>query len=406
MANFRIYRGWWIVSAIFLASAFTVGSDRYAFGLFVEPLEETFGWSRTQISASLSFAAVSGLMAPLFGWIMDRYGAKWIMTTSLLLIGLSYLLRPLMSELWHLYALSLLQYIGYTSATILPTGRLVGIWFRNRRGRVMGLTSMGNNFGGLVFPLIAGSVLSAASWQWGYIVFAGIAFLVMVYALVVVREPPPSGNIEPQRRQTLSILTGWTVKQALRSKAFYAITLAILLGNFTYSTVLPHVVTHLINEGISVTMASLALSILAAFGMLGKLVMGYLSERITARYALMIDLCGQAFFLILMLFAGSSAMILWFSVILFGFFFGAFGALLQLIVYDTFGIRFYGSIMGIISLTTIVSFSVGPILAGASFDITSSYRIAFIIAAALFLTGALSLTQARATQPQASVSVG
>ncbi len=269
----------------------------------------------------------------------------------------------------------------------------------------MGLTSMGNNFGGLVFPLIAGSVLSAASWQLGYIVFAGIAFLVLAYALVVVRESPPSRDKEPQR-PALSILTGWTDKQALRSKVFYAITLAILLGNFTYSAVLPHVATHLINEGVSVTMASLALSVLAAFGMLGKLVMGYLTERITARYTLMIDLCGQAIFLILMLFAGSSTMILWISVILFGFFFGAFGALLQLIVHDTFGIRFYGSIMGIISLTTMLSFGVGPILAGASFDITSSYRMAFIIAAALFLTGALSLTQARATQPQASASVG
>ena len=153
-------------------------------------------------------------------------------------------------------------------------------------------------------------------------------------------------------------------------------------------------------------MASLALSVLAAFGMLGKLVMGYLTERITARYTLMIDLCGQAIFLILMLFAGSSTMILWISVILFGFFFGAFGALLQLIVHDTFGLRFYGSIMGIISLTTMLSFGVGPILAGASFDITSSYRMAFIISAALFLIGALSLTQARATQPQASASAG
>ena len=105
----KIYRGWWVISAPFLASALSVGAGQYGFGLFIEPLEDAFGWNRSQISASLSFTAVGSLIAPFVGRVMDRHGAKYIMAGSMGLIAISYLLRPLMTELWHWYALSLIQ---------------------------------------------------------------------------------------------------------------------------------------------------------------------------------------------------------------------------------------------------------------------------------------------------------
>jgi MFS family permease len=403
----RVYRGWWIVSALFLASALVVGSSQYAFGLFVGPLEQTFGWTRTQINVSLSFTAVGSLAAPLLGRIMDRHGARPIMAVSLALIGISYLLRPLMTELWHWYGLSFLQYIGYAGASILPAGRLVGIWFRKTRGRVMGFTAMGNNFGGLVVPPIVGAVLSMASWQGAYLALAAITAVIVLYALVIVREFPSAEDTanegaslsKGKQGDTQPVLTGWTVKEALHSKAFYFITATVLLGTFTYSTILPQVTAHLTNEGISVTAAASALSLLAIFGMGGKLVFGYMAEKITARYALMIDLLGQAAFVLLMLLVGSYPVLTWVAVPLFGFFMGAFGAMFQLIVQETFGVRYFGSIMGIVNMATVVSFGVGPILAGLSFDITGSYRIAFITIAVLFAAGSLLLTQARVARP-------
>ncbi|MCH8062930.1 MAG: MFS transporter [Chloroflexi bacterium] len=190
------------------------------------------------------------------------------------------------------------------------------------------------------------------------------------------------------------MLTGRTPKEALHSKAFYAIATAVLMGSFTYSAVLPQVTAHLTIEGVSVTVASLALSVLAIFGMLGKLAMGFLSERIGSRYALMVDLSGQSLFVLVMMWAGTPA-IMWLSVPMFGFFLGGFGALFSIIVQDTFGIRHFGGIMGIINLATMVSFGVGPLLAGASFDLTGSYNAAFMTTAVLFAIGALALTQAR-----------
>ena len=134
----REYDGWLIVGVVFLAAALTIGSSNYAFGLFIEPLEEQFLWSRTAISASLSFMAVGSLSAPILGRIMDRFGARPLMTGSLLVIGLSFLLRPLMTELWHWYILSFVQFVCFSGTSALPAGRLVAIWFRRTRGRVWG----------------------------------------------------------------------------------------------------------------------------------------------------------------------------------------------------------------------------------------------------------------------------
>ena len=393
----RVYPGWWIVGAVFLASAMTVGSSQYAFGIFVEPLQDEFGWSRTQINASLSFAAVGGLAAPLFGQAIDRYGSRPVMAICLVLFGLSFLLRPLMTELWHWYALSILQFVGFSGAAALPAGKLVGIWFYRTRGRVMGLTTMGNNFGGLVIPPVTGVVLSLGSWESAYLVLGALTFVVVVVSLAVVRENPELQEEEGVPRGAADLpdaaLMGWTVRDALRTRQFYAITLAILFGMFTYGAVLPQVFAHLTNEGASVATASQALSALAAFGMAGKVGFGYLAERITARYALMLCLAGQAGFLMLMLESATPA-IMWVSVPLFGLCMGAFGALNPLIVQETFGIRHFGSVMGVINLTGVVSFALGPLLAGASYDLTDSYATAFITVSVMFLLAVVLLMQA------------
>ena len=396
-------RGWLAVSAVFLATGLSIGSGQYAFGVFIDPLDEAFGWSRTEISAALSLASVGSLFAPVLGRIMDRYGAIPVMLMSMAMMTVSYALRPLMGELWHWYSLSLLQFLAMSGVSQLPAGRLVGIWFQKARGRVMGITMMGNNFGGLMIPPLMTAVVAAASWQTAYLSIALMTVAVMAFTAAAVRERPRDGVPTGVRSDTglsftpPSELQGWTVTEAVRSKAFYAIGLALLLGTFTYSTIVPHVFPHLRTEGYSAATASLALSLLATMGMVGKLAFGYLSEQISARYAYMICLGGQALWLLLMLNPDSPA-VMWTSVPLFGLCMGGFGALTSLMVQENFGIRYFGSIAGLMNLFTIVSFAIGPLLAGITFDLTDSYHLAFGIVAVMFLAGILCLTQASSSR--------
>jgi MFS family permease len=408
-------RGWLVVAVVFLGAGLAIGSSNYAFSLFVEPLEDSFGWRRTYISASLSFMALGSLAGPLLGSLMDRHGARPIMTASLVLIGLSFVLRPLMTELWHWYGLSALQFIAFSGAAILPAGRLVGLWFPEKRGRVMGITMMGNNFGGLAIPPLVGVALgSSGSWGTAYFTLGLATIALAVLALVVIVEPGPrakalarktpsvtpgTGSVTPGKtRARTRPIDGWTFRQAVRTRAFLAVTVAIMLGNFTYTTVLAHVSVHLEGRDISETSAIWAISVLAASGMAGKVLLGYMTERVAARFVMMVSFGGQIVGIILMLTAVSGGA-MWVSVGLFGFFMGSFGALAPLLVQDSFGVKNFGSIMGIISATTVVSFGIGPILAGLSFDFYDGYGPVFIGVAVAFGVAAIALTQAATASP-------
>ncbi len=121
---------------------------------FIEPLEQEFGWSRTQVNVSLSIGVVSSFLAPFIGNLMDRFGAKWTMATSLLLVATAFFLRSVMTELWQFYLFSGVMFAGTPGATMMPAGRLVLTWFPKARGRMMGIVTSGNNIGsGTAVPI-------------------------------------------------------------------------------------------------------------------------------------------------------------------------------------------------------------------------------------------------------------
>ncbi|MEC9367055.1 MAG: MFS transporter, partial [Chloroflexota bacterium] len=104
----NFHRGWAIAAACFFASAIAVGGSQYSFGHFVEPLEDSFGWTRTQIGLSLSLIAFGSFISPLIGSLIDKHGSRKIMAFSMAVFGISYLVRPFMTELWHWYFLSVI----------------------------------------------------------------------------------------------------------------------------------------------------------------------------------------------------------------------------------------------------------------------------------------------------------
>ena len=155
-SNFKMHRGWAIALSCFLASSVMIGGSQYSFGHFVEPLETEFGWSRTQIGISLSLIAFGSFISPFIGRMIDKHGARNIMSFSIAVFSISYLMRPFMTELWHWYALGVVQSFSMVGGAMLPPGKLIGLWFPRNRGKILSVTAMGNNFGGMaVQPLLA-----------------------------------------------------------------------------------------------------------------------------------------------------------------------------------------------------------------------------------------------------------
>ena len=404
-------RGAFIISVVFSSTAIAVGVSQYAFGLFIVPIEETFGWTRTEISASLSFAAVGGLSAPLLGRAMDRFGARPVLVISLIVFGLSFCLRPLMTELWHWYALSFMQFATFSGLTVLPAGRLVAAWFPHIRGRMTGVAATGNNVGGLVMPMLIAALLAAMTWSEAYVVLGVASFAIAGAAALVIRETPPAAGARVHRAlaagkraaPTAPALHDQDLRETVRTRTFYAVLAAITLGTFTYSAILPHILVHLVNKGMANASALSALGTLAAAGVCGKLLFGWMSERYGARRLMMANLVGQAAFTALLAGAGTSGGLVA-AAPLYGLFMGGFGALYILVVQESFGMRHYGSVMGLMNLGTVVSFGLGPLIAGASYDFTGGYGTAFLIVCGLFVAGAVSLILARPRIPKADTA--
>ena len=404
-------RGALIISVVFSSTAIAVGVSQYAFGLFIVPIEETFGWTRTEISASLSFAAVGGLSAPLLGRAMDRFGARPVLVISLVVFGLSFCLRPLMTELWHWYALSFMQFATFSGLTVLPAGRLVAAWFPHIRGRMTGVAATGNNVGGLVMPMFIAALLAAMTWSEAYVVLGVASFAIAGAAALVIRETPPAAGARVHRAlaagkraaPTAPALHDQDLRETVRTRTFYAVLAAITLGTFTYSAILPHILVHLVNKGMANASALSVLGTLAAAGVCGKLLFGWMSERYGARRLMMANLVGQAAFTALLAGAGTSGGLVA-AAPLYGLFMGGFGALYILVVQESFGMRHYGSVMGLMNLGTVVSFGLGPLIAGASYDFTGGYGTAFLIVCGLFVAGAVSLILAGPRIPKADTA--
>ncbi len=398
----RIYRGYPIAVVVFLTTGLSVGMAQYAFGEFAGPLKEQFGWTQTELNLSLTFVFISGVLAPFVGGLSDRAGIRPVMFGSLLLIAVGFALRPFITELWHWYLFSALVYAGFPGATLLPAGKVVGLWFPKTRGRVMGAVVAGNNFGGMTMPPLAASIIVFANWELAYVTFAVIMVVLAFVALLVVVEDDRSVEVEMRRTgrgdqvkiAQAAAHEGITVHQALRNRNFWLIMIGLVAATFTYQGVLTQLRQHFEESGFEPALATTAVSIIAGMGVGSKLAFGRASEKITARVATVISVFLQAIG-VLMIALADGQIVLWAGIFVFGLGFGGLGALIVLVVQEAFGMKQFGGIMGAVQVGMIVSGAGAPLMAGALHDATGSFSSTFLIIVGIFAIGIAALLLAR-----------
>ena len=398
----RIYRGYPIAVIVFLSTGLSVGMAQYAFGEFSGPLREEFGWSQTQLNFSLAFSFISGILAPFVGNLSDRIGIRPVMFASLLIIAVGFLLRPLISELWHWYLFSALVYAGFPGATIMPAGKMVGMWFPKTRGRVMGAVVAGNNFGGVTMPPLAAAIIATVSWQMAYVTFGVIMAALAAVALIVIVED--ENKIESEMIRTgrgdqaqvarAAARVGLTVRQALANRNFWLIMIGLVAATFTYQGVLTQLRQHFEESGFAPAVATTAVSAIAGMGIASKLAFGRASEKITARIATMISVALQGVGVFIIASVDTNAL-MWVGIFIFGLGFGGLGALIVLIVQEAFGMKGFGGIMGLMQVGMIASGVGAPLLAGAIHDSTGSFNNSFLIVVAIFIVGIVAFALTR-----------
>lgn len=402
------YRGWYIAAVSALSIGAVLGTAQFAFSLFILPLEETFGWTRTQVNGALTFGVISGLLSPYIGTLMDRVGARWTMAVSITLVAISFLLRSVMTELWQFYLFSAVMFAGLPGATMMPAGRLVNLWFARIRGRMMGIVTAGNNFGSMIaIPIVAG-LITMVGWRGAFAVLAIGLLGIVLLVVLVIRDGDDDVEKETHKRwaptesdsqEKLHAQTGFTASDAIRTGAFWFLVLGMTLQQFLRTGVISQLVPHLQQVGLSLSAASGAMMLLAFCGATSKLIFGRLSETMTARLAFVVIIILQGAGLTVLV-VSEDSLGYWAGIAVLGLGMGGVGALTPLLIADLFGLRQFGSILGLTRLPVIIPVIVGPIMAGMIFDATGSYNLVFLITIGLLILSAGAFILARAPQPR------
>jgi predicted MFS family arabinose efflux permease len=248
------------------------------------------------------------------------------------------------------------------------------------RGLALAFVFVGSNVGGVAVPVFAEALAARGSWRDALLWLAGAALCVLLpFAALGLREPEPRDVARPEAGPAATSLD---LREALRTRSFWILAIALLAFWAYLFTMLQHLVLALMDAGMPRDGASAHLSNAIAMGMFSKIAFGWIADRVSARTALLLDFGLLALSsLLLLAVPGTSAAMLWGFVICFGFSYAARDVVTPLAIAHCFGSRNLAQIYGVLMLT-ILPGSAGAIFAGWSYDQTGSYGLAFTALAA------------------------
>jgi len=395
-------RGWLIVASLFVVLLLVFGSGYNTVAVFVPALLRAFPqWSRAEVALLPSLLALSaGISVLPIGWLLDRVEARLVMAVGAVASGSAFLIASRANTLFPMMAAYLLLGIGISAATVLPASLVLANWFDARRGLAMGVAISGTTVGGMVMTLVASSEILGRGWRVAYVVL-GLPMIVVVVPLVALTIRRPPGTVQLSVAQSAERLEGFETLEALRSRSFWMLVIANLCFGFAAAGTVAHMVAYLEGVGYQPSSAALAMSSFFGCAALGKVAMGYVADRISARLALAADLAATAMAFV-MVFGAAHLMVLAVFAVVFGVAAAAPLVLLPLLVAESLGRRRYGVLGALTGIAGTIGATVGPVVAGRIFDLTGSYTGAFELFILLDIIGAVA---AFACQPYARQSL-
>ncbi|MBI4289457.1 MAG: MFS transporter [Chloroflexi bacterium] len=397
----RLYYGWIIVVVGLVIWILSVG-HYYTFGVFFKPISGDFGWNRTATSLASSITIfVSGALGVMAGALTDKYGPRIVVAAGGLLMGAGYLLlariglMPGLSPLLQFYVFYLIVGIGMSTCSV-PLTATVARWFQEKRGRALGLMTVGGGLGQFLMPPLAGLVIARADWRWGYLVIGALMIAVILPSAYFLRRDPASKGTRPYAQPAQQPggaeapqSPAFTLRQATATRAFWAIFIVALLNMTTQVMVMMHLVNYATDpgKGINPTTAATFIAVIGITNVIGKLVMGPVSDRIgrKATLAIVYVLAGTT---MLWLIVARDIWMFYLFAALFGFAYGGWIPMFPAMVADLFGMASLGALIGAVHVGNAVGGAIGPIIGGFIFDTTGSYVVAFILGAAIFYSAA------------------
>ena len=393
-----IYYGWVIFALVNLPSfgARPVASVA-VLSVFVIPMTEEFGWSRGLFSGAVSLGAVCGLvMSPFAGRLIDRYGSGLILAGCSAVVGVCALGLAAVTQAWSFYAIYVPGRAVFSSPLELGTTTAISNWFIRRRPMALAWFGAVQGVGLGLLPLAAAMLIDGFGWQSAWVALGvfTVATGVLPPLLLMARRPEDMGiapdsedarasDAKTQRRKDAREAAVWrdvdyTVREALRTPAFYILAFFSMVGFMAQAGVSLHQTAHYVDAGVSHGQAALVATAFALGQIPGGMVWSLAGRRLPVRVMLAVSavwLAGGVFGI------GFTHLLVW--GIVFGFLFGAgvggLHTLLRLAWADYYGRVHLGAIRGLTLPAQIGGQAIGPVVSGFMFDASGGYLVPFVI---------------------------
>jgi len=387
--NRGIFYGYWILLGTVMLHFLDSGLYFYGFSVFYTPIKLEYAWSAAAISGAISFSRLEGgIEGPVVGYLIERYGARKILALGVLITGLGYILMLYVNTVWMLYLVygGVLS-IGYNMGFTHSLTTLLNNWFVKRRARVMSLYAIAAGLGGaIIVPLLSKSIM-LYGWKTTAI-FSGLAFwIVGIPATLIFRNYPedmgllpdgvPEVELDSETVVALEDEPKLTTREALQSSVFRRLLLAESLRTFLLASIVLHEIPHLVNIGIDEVTAAGILGLMISISIPGRLIFGFLGDYFEKRKLLAVTMILQGIGVLIFAYASNIAHVYAF-VAIYGLTYGGCIPLLMAFRGDLFGRKKFAQMSGIMSPFRTIGNVVGPVFAGYLFDLTGSYKIAFI----------------------------
>ncbi len=393
MSSPGIFRGWFVVAAAFAVTFVGFGSA-YTFSAFLEPLQRDFGASRGSVSLVFSLAGFLYFgLGIVSGPLADRFGARPLAVTGMLLTGLGLAAASAARNLVEVYAAYSLGVGLGVGLAYVPAIGAVQRWFVRRRGFASGLAVSGIGVGTLAMPPLATLLIDLLGWRGAYLALGALAAAVGGAMALWIENDPRARGLVPTaiRRCRMQRRPGRQARRsrdAVRSRRFIALYAACLICSFGVFVPFVHLVPYARDHGVAASTAVLLLGVIGVGSTAGRFFLGGLADRIGRQASLLLMFAGMAVALSIWLVSTGVWSLAAFAFV-YGVFYGGWVAVLPAVVMDYFGGRNVSGIIGVLYTSVAFGTLIGPSAAGFAFDLTGHYTLPILASAAANITAAV-----------------
>jgi len=373
----KYYYGWYIAIALAITETVSYGVMFYAFSVFLTPMEESLGWSRSELTGGFSLALlIAGGMAIPVGYWLDKHGSRLLMSFGSIGATILVLMWSQMTTLNEFIIIWALMGFCYAAVLYEPAFAVIATWFIHKRGTAMAVVTFAAGFASTIFIPLSDALLVAFGWRQAVFILGIILGVVTIplHILVLRRRPAdlglyPDGKLTaPQTKQTSTI----NLRSVLTSRFFWILTLAFAISTLSMSAVRVHFIPLLISIGINPSTAALASGSIGIMQVVGRMFFAPIERHFSSKSMVIGVFMLLTLSMSILLIGGSPILIILF-IVLYGMAVGTQTLARPLIVADVYGATFYGRISSVMAVFLTLATTIAPVGAGVMFDLFASY---------------------------------